>query len=116
MKHVLLACLLLLSTVSVKAGEPLRVNDWTLHAPFVYGFAKGLTFGLYELKKPQQLTSSTPSVAEMPIGLVPYVQQHNTLTITVGVTLGTLVTVFVLLSVGYGCIYRIRRLYEKPIL
>lgn len=115
MKHILLVYLLLLSTGTVKAGEPLRVNDWTLHSPFTYGFAKGLTLGLYEFQTPQQLISSTPSVAEMPVGLVPYVQKHNTLSITLGVSFGALVTVFVLLSFSYGCVYRIRRSYAKPI-
>lgn len=92
----------------VSAAEPERVDDWTLSAPFTYGLSKGLTFGLYDAKQPTIMVKAIPETAEMPLGLVQYVEKHNRFATTVGMLFGVFFSLVVAMSVLYGGVLRIR--------
>lgn len=90
------------------SNEPLRVEDWTLTSPFSYGVSKGLTFGFYDAKQPTNVISSMPTVAEMPVGLVSYVEQHNRFSTILGTLLGGLISTWLLITLFYGLYHRIK--------
>lgn len=105
----LLFILIMLFTSLLNASEPQRVNDWTLSSPFAYGFTKGLTLGLYNAKKPVLVIKHTPSVAEMPLGLVAYVEQHNRFSVGLGTFIGALLSIFIGMCIIYGTFSKISR-------
>lgn len=107
MKNLLFILIMLFASLS-NASEPQRVNDWTLTSPFAYGFTKGATLGLYNAKQPVSVIKDIPSVAEMPLGLVGYVEEHNRFSTTLGFIFGMVISLFILLCLVYGVISKIR--------
>lgn len=108
MKQALVLFFTLSMTCSAYSAEPLRVDDWRLHSPFLAGFTSGLTFGLASHDIPHTIEQDIPSRAEMPLGLVPYVQHNNRFAINTGRVIGFLISFITSVSLLFGLYFRLK--------